>query len=85
MSGCPAMTFEGLSPARYEALLQTAQAQGLALAGEAGSTKYQGMEFAWRYEAASQRLTIQCVDKPFFVPCSLIEERIKAVVGEAGS
>jgi hypothetical protein len=75
------MMFEGLSPERYETLVQTVKAQGLELTGVAGSTTFQGMDFTWSYVQESCTLTIQCTSKLFFVPCSMIEERIRAVVG----
>ena len=46
-----------------------------------GSTEYQGMQFLWNYDAAAGSLTIQCTDKPIFIPCSMIESRIRALVG----
>lgn len=80
MSECPPIVLSGISPDRYGELLQTAQAQGLALVGESGSTNYQGMEFSWNYDAGAQELTIQCTDKPIFIPCSMIESRIRGLV-----
>ncbi|HTJ31384.1 MAG TPA: hypothetical protein VL346_12830 [Acidobacteriaceae bacterium] len=78
---CPEMRLEGITEERYARLLETAQAQGLNLSGECGKTHYQGMEFAWSYDAAGAALTIQCVEKPIFVPCGMIEGRIRALVG----
>jgi hypothetical protein len=81
MSHCPAITLSDISVEKYQALLVTAQAQGLALAGEAGSTSYQGMDFTWSYDAGARVLTIQCTEKPIFVPCSMIEARLRALAG----
>jgi hypothetical protein len=76
---CPAMTLSGLTPEKYAALLQAANAQGLAIAGPSGATKYQGMEFTWSYDQPAATLTIQCTSKPFYVPCSVIEEKIRQI------
>ncbi|WP_263355757.1 hypothetical protein [Acidicapsa ligni] len=81
MSNCPPMTFEGISAAQYAILLQTAQSQGLNLTGESGSTSYQGMDFTWNYDQANQTLAIQCTGKPIFIPCSMIEAKVRSVVG----
>ena len=81
MSGCPQMTFEGLSAEKYASLLETAQAQGLKLSGDAGATSYQGMDFSWAYDAAVGTLKIHCTEKPFFVPCNMIEQKIRALLG----
>ena len=77
---CPAITLEGISPEKYSTLIATALAQGLAIAGPTGSTSYQGMSFTWAYEEAAETLTLQCTEKPFFVPCSIIESKIRALV-----
>jgi hypothetical protein len=81
MSNCPPITVNDISREQYQALLTTAQAQGLALTGDAGSTTYQGMDFTWSYDAPAQLLTIQCTEKPMFVPCSMIETRIRGLIG----
>jgi hypothetical protein len=81
MSACPPITLEGITAGKYATLIQTAQAQGLQLTGDAGITQYQGMDFTWNYDPAAAALTIQCTSKPIFVPCSMIESRIRSLVG----
>jgi len=81
MSNCLPMTFSGITPEKYAALLINAQAQGLQLTGEAGSTTFQGLEFTWSYDQPSASLTIHCTQKPIFVPCSMIESKIRSVLG----
>ena len=80
MPHCPEIVATGVTPEKYQSLIATAKAQGLDLSGETGSTRYQGMDFTWRYEPAAQSLTIQCTDKPIFVPCSMIESRIRSLI-----
>jgi hypothetical protein len=77
---CPAITFSEITPEKYQTLLATAQSQGLDLSGEQGSTTYQGLDFTWNYSPSAQSLTIQCTGKPIFVPCSMIESRIRALI-----
>ncbi|HEY9128060.1 MAG TPA: hypothetical protein VIM62_13085 [Acidobacteriaceae bacterium] len=77
---CPEIRLEGITAERYAQLLDRAQTQGLNLIGESGETHYQGMRFAWSYDAASAVLTIQCLEKPIFVPCGMIEGRIRGLV-----
>ncbi|HEX4320059.1 MAG TPA: hypothetical protein VHZ52_04100 [Acidobacteriaceae bacterium] len=81
MPHCPEIVATGITPEKYQSLVATAKAQGLDLSGQTGSTGYQGMDFTWNYDAAGQCLTIQCTGKPIFVPCSMIESRIRALLG----
>lgn len=80
MSNCPPITLTGISPEKYRQLLTTAQSQGLQLTGEAGTTQYQGMDFTWAYDPTAQSLTLQCTNKPIFIPCSMIESRIRSLI-----
>jgi hypothetical protein len=77
---CPAITLTGITTEKYQTLLAKAAAQGLELAGPSGSTGFQGMQFTWNYDAASDALTIQCIEKPIFVPCGMIESRIRGLM-----
>jgi hypothetical protein len=80
MSQCPEIVATSVTPEKYQTLLTTAKAQGLDLSGVTGSTTFQGMDFTWTYDANGQSLTIQCTGKPIFVPCSMIESRIRALL-----
>jgi hypothetical protein len=80
MSHCPEISVSGITAERYQTLLATAKAQGLDLEGETGSTTFQGLDFTWTYSPAAESLTIQCTGKPIFVPCSMIESRIRALI-----
>ena len=77
---CPAITLQGITADKYATLLATAQGQGLNLIGLTGSTQFQGMDFTWNYDEGSATLTIQCTNKPIFIPCSMIESRIRALI-----
>jgi hypothetical protein len=80
VSNCPAITLSEITAEKYQSLLATAKSQGLDLTGESGSTAYQGMDFTWRYDCTAASLTIQCTGKPIFIPCSMIESRIRALI-----
>ena len=80
MPSCLPMTFTGVTQEKYAALLLNAQSQGLALTGTSGSTAFQGMDFTWNYDAPAQALTIQCTEKPIFVPCSMIESKLRTLL-----
>jgi hypothetical protein len=80
MSHCPEIVLSEITPEKYQSLLATAKAQGLDLSGVTGSTTFQGMDFTWTYSPAAQSLAIECTNKPIFVPCSMIESRIRALI-----
>ncbi len=80
MSGCPEIVLDGLTPEKYAALLEAAQKQGISLSGDAGTTEYSGMQFQWSYDAASGTLRMQCTEKPFMIPCHMIEQKIRQLV-----
>ena len=80
MPSCPAITLTEITPDKYQSLLATAKAQGLDLTGTDGSTTYQGMDFTWLYDASCASLTIQCTGKPIFIPCTMIESRIRGLI-----
>ena len=80
MAHCPEIVLSEITPEKYQSLLATAKAQGLDLSGETGSTAFQGMDFIWTYDPAAQSLAIQCTGKPIFVPCSMIESRIRGLI-----
>ncbi len=81
MSSCPPMTFSGISPEKFAALLINAQSQGLQILSESGSTTYQGLDFTWNYDPTTESLNLHCTQKPIFVPCSMIESKIRNVLG----
>ena len=75
---CPEMTLEGITPDRYTYLISAAAAQGLTISGPTGSTTFQGFDFSWAYDPLAQTLKLQCTNKPFYVPCSMIESKIRS-------
>ncbi len=81
MSGCPEITIDNLTAEKYASLLASAQAEGIQLSGDADATEYQGMRFEWTYDAASATLKMQCTEKPMFIPCHMIEQKIRQLVG----
>jgi hypothetical protein len=80
MAHCPEIVLSEITAEKYQSLVATAKSQGLDLTGETGCTTFQGMDFTWTYDSAGQCLTIQCTGKPIFVPCSMIESRIRGLI-----
>jgi hypothetical protein len=81
MSGCDAQTFSGITQEHFDRLAQKAQsALAITISGDAGSASRDGITIAWDYDRASQTLTIQCTEKPFFPTCGMIASQIQSLV-----
>jgi hypothetical protein len=81
MAGCDGLTFKGLKRNGWNAIKRAAASYGLS-GGDAGQASSQGYTFAWRYDEGSMTLRIQCVDAPDMIPCSQINARLRAELGQ---
>jgi len=52
-------------------------------AGTSGEWSYKVFTIAWDYDQSAGRLTIGCVNKPWMVPCALVNNRIVEFVEHA--
>jgi hypothetical protein len=85
MSGCPAQTFSGITPEQFACIAQKAEAAtGVVISGNSGSASQSGITIAWNYNPASQALTIQCTEKPFFPTCGMITSQVESIVNSCG-
>jgi hypothetical protein len=76
-----------LSEAQYAEGVRRLQQRGVAIAGDAGTLSRDGVTA--RYAYAAGMLTIEVVDRPFFLPVALIEGQLrgyieKAMAGDGG-
>jgi hypothetical protein len=77
---CDAQTFSGVTKDQFSGLMQKAQAAGIGISGNSGTASQSGVTMTWNYDPASQVLTIQCTDSPFFIPCATINSQINDLV-----
>ena len=77
---CDAQTFSGVTQDQFSGLMQKAQAAGIGISGNSGTASQSGVTMTWNYDPASQVLTIQCTDSPFFIPCATINSKINDLV-----
>jgi hypothetical protein len=70
-----------MTDAQFAAAAQRLREHGVELSGPAGTLTKEGI--TGRYQHADGKLTIEIVDKPFFLPVSLIEGRMKAYIEQA--
>jgi hypothetical protein len=76
------MTFPGITPEQYSALLAKAKAAGIALSGTSGTASRLGVEISWNYSPDSRVLDIECLRTPFFLKPEEVNARIEALVRE---
>lgn len=81
MSACQQQVFNGVTQSRWDCIKQTIQTgTGVEIGTDNGSASKSGFTFQWNFDAAAQVLTIQCMEKPVFIPCEGIESRLTAIV-----
>ena len=83
---CDPQTFNGVSPEGWAAMKEEARRQlGISLAADSGEASEKGFTISWNYDGAAQRLTITCLDKPFFVPCGTVNSQIAKLVANVST
>ena len=70
-----------MSPAQFAAATQRLRQNGIELAGDGGTLSKDGITA--RYAYAEGFLRIEIVDKPFLLPESLIEGRLRAYLEQS--
>ena len=81
MAACKPITFTGITREKFEAVCAQIEAQGhVVVVGDSGHASGNGFTAQWTYSEPAQTLIIQCTDKPFYVPESLVADKITALV-----
>jgi hypothetical protein len=79
----PPQTFAGITPEKFEALLQKAKNAGFNLAGNSGTAEKFGVEVSWSYVPEHSMLTLQCLRTPLFVNADNVDAKLQSLVHEA--
>jgi len=64
-----------MSDAQFAAATARLRADGIAITGPSGTLSKDGI--TGRYEYADGKLTVEVTDRPFFVPLSMIEGKLR--------
>jgi hypothetical protein len=80
MSECEAQIFSNIARERWVGMQSKAAQIGVELTGDSGQASQKGFTFSWNYDEEMQTLTIQCLDHPFFAPCSLVNAKMQELV-----
>jgi hypothetical protein len=65
-----------MSDAQFAAATARLRADGIAISGPSGTLSKDGI--TGKYEYANGKLTVEVTDRPFFIPLSLIEDKLQA-------
>lgn len=65
-----------MSDDQFAAATARLRADGIAITGPSGTLTKDGI--TGRYEYANGTLTVEVIDRPFFVPLSIIESKLRA-------
>jgi len=84
MAPCAAQVFSGITPERFNSLVQEAAASGITISGNQGQTVvHHGLvkaQISWNYKAASQTLTLQYLNPGFLAPCDTVNGMLHDLV-----
>ena len=81
MADCKPLVFQNISRPRFQNIRARIRAQAeVSVDGDTGTAQGNGFGASWAYDEATQTLTIQCTKKPFFVPESMVADKIYALV-----
>ena len=82
---CDALQYSGVDTAKWNAARETISREyGMHIESEEGEDSKSGFRLRWTYDAHAQRLEIQCLSKPFVIPCGVVNGRINALAKDCG-
>ncbi len=83
MAGCEEQVFSGVRPEHVSQFLEKGAEFGfgaIAGAGNSGEVSHSGFSLRWHYEPEAGTLLVQCTKSPAFVPCGLVNSKIKQAI-----
>ena len=83
MSESP-LVFPNVSAGEWACIQQKAGDRGFALSSDSGELEQMGVTIRWTYDGAAQTLTFTTVNKPVFVPQSMVEAQLRNLIDSSG-
>ena len=82
---CDTLRYSGVDASAWAEARQTIGSEyGISVDSERGEGSKSGFTLSWIYDRSAQTLEIQCLEKPFIVPCGVISKRIGALAEKCG-
>ena len=80
MSACASQGFDGITSTVWTCIVQQVASYGITISGNSGEQTKDGFTVRWDYDPNAQTLQIQCMDSPWWAPCSTINGKIHELV-----
>ena len=80
MSACAMLTYNNVTPTAWDDIVAEAAKMNIAIGADSGSATAKNFTVNWNYDRSGQTLTLQCVDHPFYISCSLINAHLNDAV-----
>ena len=82
---CDPLSYSGVDASSFASLKETIEREyGIRIDSDEGEAAQRGFTLKWAYEPAAQTLEIQCLEKPFIAPCSVVNDYINRAAEKAG-
>ncbi|HXI90474.1 MAG TPA: hypothetical protein VNH18_29540 [Bryobacteraceae bacterium] len=73
---CDPVIFSNVSPEQWAAIEAKLATAHIRIEHDQGEIVIQSADIRWDYESSAKTLTVQCVRKPFIIPCSKVNAKI---------
>jgi hypothetical protein len=82
---CDPLNYSGVDSTKWECAKDVVRSEyGISIDSDHGEATERGFTLEWSYDASAEELHIQCTEKPFFVPCGVVNGRINDTAGKCG-
>ena len=77
---CDRLTYVGVDAPTWAQVKHAVGGEyGITIEPDSGEASSRGFTLRWTYDASAQTLEVQCLLKPFFVPCATVKKRIEDI------
>ena len=82
---CDPLIYSGVDAAKWAGIRETIESQyGIRIDSDRGEASQRGFALKWEYEPGEGSLRIQCLEKPFVIPCSVVNSYINGAAEKSG-
>ena len=76
MSACAMLTYNNVTQDVWQCIVSAVAQYGIPVAADSGTQSAQGFTISWNYNRQAETLSVQCIDSPFWAPCSTVNAHI---------